>query len=831
MLNADYSVALARSLVDRAGSLGQYILSLEASYNRSDDAYNAALELFHSYTQAVIQQVESDMSLGVSDGRAKILEIRLLQFSEKEQLFDQRFARGGQSQVPRALHTLAKRELWRLGLADFEAVLTVGPPDSFETHRADLATYLFGDFRGIGIQPRASQPSQKLAVVSVPYIEGTRALWFPICLGHELAHVRIENTRKTDLHLPDFGGDVDETDHDLAMLLDEQEGFPESSGLGQMEGLRSQLRSWTEELACDLNAVRTFGPAGLSSIAEFLSTLRVTPTDARPWTPQQASRTHPSLRTRVLVMARMLEQVGFKEGISYLDSWKKHAQSTEGTPTRAAEYLTSLVLARQDELISHVLGWADLGFTPSRCSVSGFVAERLLKGIPGSSHCQIPDSTPTRVTVPDVVNASWSARDQLTSPESAVGHQLGKDYKARVTLDELASKAIDDLEFCALWRIAGRHVVDVESLDNPKLETAGGILSRRIIMSRMLSNEEGRRLTITPLLDVAIQDSGIDIRLGADFIVFRHSATSVFDSVALDERIGHSQDPRKIQEKVAKSWGEPFILHPGELVLASTMEYIVLPDDVAAQVVTRSSYGRLGLITATAVQVQPGSRNCITLELVNHGPTPIALMPGARLAQLVLTHVPHSLPPTTGKYWHPIGPEFSKVREDPDAEAIRLVARIAQYSPTRDDETRTTSGPRDFPFRFEGKFESAYAMHCLLEAASLQSRFRTLASADESGELAGPSVQYTVEGSAGMKQFLRVLASIASGSEHGLRARTEGGEVQLAAAESVASGVCEIITAAGSTTLLDVKDPNSLIVFERVLASEIGPGDGRWSER
>ncbi len=140
-----------------------------------------------------------------------------------------------------------------------------------------------------------------------------------------------------------------------------------------------------------------------------------------------------------------------------------------------------------------------------------------------------------------------------------------------------------------------------------------------------------------------------------------------------------------LQQRVHKAWGERFILHPGELVLAATLEYIVTPQDVVAQVITRSSYGRLGLITATAVQVQPGSRGCITLELVNHGDTPIALSPGARVAQLMLIGLPYSSPAVAGKYWFPVGPEFSRVEEDPDAPRLRRIAEQARPSTGRHD--------------------------------------------------------------------------------------------------------------------------------------------------
>jgi len=113
-------------------------------------------------------------------------------------------------------------------------------------------------------------------------------------------------------------------------------------------------------------------------------------------------------------------------------------------------------------------------------------------------------------------------------------------------------------------------------------------------------------------------------------------------------------------------------------VLAATLEYVVLPYDLAAQVVTRSSYGRIGLITATAVQVQPGSHGCITLELVNHSDTPIRLMPGARIAQLVLFTVSGAQQPTPGKYRFSLEPEFAVAEPDDDVAILANVAMTAE---------------------------------------------------------------------------------------------------------------------------------------------------------
>src|SRR5262249_24459312 len=80
---------------------------------------------------------------------------------------------------------------------------------------------------------------------------------------------------------------------------------------------------------------------------------------------------------------------------------------------------------------------------------------------------------------------------------------------------------------------------------------------------------------------------------------------------------------------------ETFVLHPNELVLAATMEWFRLPEKLAGYVTSRSSWGRAGLIVATAVAVHPGFAGCITLELVNTGEVPVVLYPGLRVAQFV----------------------------------------------------------------------------------------------------------------------------------------------------------------------------------------------------
>ena len=80
-----------------------------------------------------------------------------------------------------------------------------------------------------------------------------------------------------------------------------------------------------------------------------------------------------------------------------------------------------------------------------------------------------------------------------------------------------------------------------------------------------------------------------------------------------------------------------------------------------------------GLLSATAVQVQPRFTGCLTLELVNLGQMPLTLTPGERVAQLVFTKVHPPVDTVNAKYSYPTGPQFSRVATDPDLDVLRRI--------------------------------------------------------------------------------------------------------------------------------------------------------------
>lgn len=140
---------------------------------------------------------------------------------------------------------------------------------------------------------------------------------------------------------------------------------------------------------------------------------------------------------------------------------------------------------------------------------------------------------------------------------------------------------------------------------------------------------------MTPLINAAgqIGEGSVDIRLGPDIIVSpRATGATVFDPADPQE---FRRDLDERQEYVRRGIGDPFLLQPGEFVIGRSLEYVTLPADISAEALGRSSWGRLGLVIATATLIQPGFKGTITLELANVGDTAIRLTVGLSIAQLV----------------------------------------------------------------------------------------------------------------------------------------------------------------------------------------------------
>jgi len=148
------------------------------------------------------------------------------------------------------------------------------------------------------------------------------------------------------------------------------------------------------------------------------------------------------------------------------------------------------------------------------------------------------------------------------------------------------------------------------------------LLSDRDIRSEI----DNGRVTLDPWDPSMIQPSSVDVRLDKYFRLFDNHKYPYIDP---------AEAQPDLTRLVEVDPNEGFVLHPGEFVLASTLETVSLPDDLAARVEGKSSLGRLGLLThATAGFVDPGFSGHVTLELSNVATLPIMLWPGMKIGQL-----------------------------------------------------------------------------------------------------------------------------------------------------------------------------------------------------
>ena len=180
------------------------------------------------------------------------------------------------------------------------------------------------------------------------------------------------------------------------------------------------------------------------------------------------------------------------------------------------------------------------------------------------------------------------------------------------------------------------------------------------------------RITLEPWDPEMVQPSSIDVRMDRYFRVFENHRYPHIDP---------AEEQPDLTRLVETPGDQPFILHPGEFVLASTYEVVTLPDDISARLEGKSSIGRLGLLThSTAGFIDAGFSGHVTLELSNVATLPIKLWPGMKIGQLCFFRLtspaeqPYGSGATGSRYQGQRGPTPSKSLPElpphPDLEAV-----------------------------------------------------------------------------------------------------------------------------------------------------------------
>lgn len=563
-------------------------------------------------------------------GRVRLLRPLLRHLMNAADVAERRLI-GGRRGPSLSVRWGVERECEALQLVDVEPVVVLGGALEFSTMHRNIEDWLMGPIGLAGTNPGGS-----LALLVVPRHEGTTVSWRPIILGHELAHLAF--SRNDGLAAFDLDSRFD-------FGRASQTPIPGETTANMRERvlwLHEVAEAWTEELVCDANTLRRFGPAGIAAVGEFLHAVGALDV------PRES---HPHGRFRLEMMLSWLNESIHPRVDAILDPARELASESATQLEDWAVFLGDLFRDANDDLMAIALSWpGDTYDYVNRGEIVDSISSLLELGVPGARRLE-SEGQLAAVVDADIANATWVSKVE--------------DQPTPTT--ELALKALEDLEFLRSWTEAGGTIEDDDNENGSELQVDGlAILTAAAIADRMGPPENGS-LVVTPLLPGYAKDAAMDVRLGNQFIVFERRRITHLDPLQLES------DPRAIQSRVELRWDESFVLHPNELVLASTLEYFVFPDDIAAQVVTRSSYGRLGLLTATAVLVHPRFRGCLTLELVNLSNLPIQLKPGERIAQLVFMSAGPPTRESRPKYDCPTGPQFSKVRGDEEATVLRAL--------------------------------------------------------------------------------------------------------------------------------------------------------------
>jgi dCTP deaminase len=389
------------------------------------------------------------------------------------------------------------------------------------------------------------------------------------------------------------------------------------------------------EIIADLLATRMLGLAGFVAQAEFLKMLA-------PW-PQRVieSSGYPGIRFRLQTIFDHLEnwlpencmafvharadsqpQVAGKLA-EFLEKWRARLDSsaTSLPPLSAPQAQLAALVENAVRAVLPDLHKLAEEIIPddqaARLSDKFFDrVEQLRLDLPPSCTRDSPAS------FAEILSAGWAYQMIFGEAQEALHSSAEDQFAEYKKTCRLVLKAI---ELTSSPRAAPSMSIVPFPKASDDAMNKGGVLGASHIATRVqLRPDHPKYLGIAPLDLGAIKAASLDVHLGHWFVVAQRTR---LPSVAL-------HDPRavKILMEVARDeifipLNGKFVIHPGDLVLGATLEFVALPADVMAFVEGRSSLGRLGLIVATATQVAPGFHGVIVLEMANAGTVPLEAQP------------------------------------------------------------------------------------------------------------------------------------------------------------------------------------------------------------
>jgi len=561
-----------------------------------------------------------------------------------------------------------------------------------DLYLAELQPYELIYVPEIDVESKIIAPlGEAFHIISFPALERDNILLHSV-IGHELGHLLatelVESVKQP--FLAEVRDRIEQqTDLDLASD-DKNAGTPRrrlkrDRLTKNINNTLTYFERAAEEIVADAVGAVLFGPAAVFSIFDVAvqHEFDLEPTSDNDYYPpwrrrireilRVADKIAPSLLQAGSGLFRMPSPMGLQERAQDLQLSSDGRASLVNTRIST---LREIAKVSTDESVIAANSFANIAYTALQPYVDRCVSEvqrilgknafnedqvrrtlpslieRLDAGVTPNAEHDNPSLKFSRVGLVDVLNSAWYHKASLSvtpiTPEDRGLLEQVRSQRNRLTL-----KAIEFVNITEQYvsKSTRRKAVGASVASQ-------GVLTSDDIQWAMQQTSIEERLIVTPLFDPveSIADAAIDVRLGTEFILFRKEAFHALDISASESLLS---DIGRYQERVIRRIQDRFVLHPRQLVIGSTLEYVQLPTNIMAYVIGKSTWGRTGLIIATATKVDPGFRGCITLEMVNEGEVPLVLFPGMPIAQLVL-HRTERPTKYSGVYSCPIGPEFPR---------------------------------------------------------------------------------------------------------------------------------------------------------------------------
>ncbi len=497
-------------------------------------------------------------------------------------------------------------------------------------------------------------PPQQVAILSFAGLDTDDTLSYPL-LAHELGHfIDLSSTPLSSSPTVNQAAQIREDE--VRQILELYAGSKVAARFvtERHKALVVRVSVALKEIVADLLATRMMGFGYFAAHSEFLKTLADWPQ------PTLTDSGYPGIKYRLrLVLEHLLDADGcdirsfleqsalapepavreIAEGVKqYLSCWEQRVAPLPGDSVTSADpianALNQLAVQAVERAHGELVKLAKQAIPAGRCFKIGpnfFERIRLLQN-------HLPPSCPgeSSPSFAEITAAAWVYQILFGEQKEHAKATLEEQNSEYLRICRLALKAIE-----LIPTGGGDRPSPLPTPSSASALSKSGALSGPDIISRLLLPlGHQQRLAVIPFQRKAVNAASLDVHLGNWFVIARRTRLPSVKMNDAGQRLLMSVG----REEVFVLKEQTFLIHPGDLILGVTLEFLALTPDIMGSVEGKSGIGRVGLLVATATTIAPGFHGVVVLELANTGTVPLELVPGMPIAQLVLQVMTNPVP-------------------------------------------------------------------------------------------------------------------------------------------------------------------------------------------